>query len=119
MKIFLFSLLFGCLFLINQKTFAQDAAFEVQSRGATNKHFMPIKGDKIDGVNKFSYMFSSLSVYKIKIKHTKKQVIIKILDENENELANNFDQKSKKYKNKLDFRCTKTARYYVQLEEKN
>lgn len=119
MKNLLFSLFFGCFLFLTQNLSAQDASFEVQSKGANNKHFIPIKGDKIEGQNKFSYMFSSMSVYKIKIKHNKKQIMIKILDEKENELANNFDGKSKKYKNQLDFKCQNTARYYIQIEEKN
>ncbi|TAE76014.1 MAG: hypothetical protein EAZ85_01030 [Bacteroidetes bacterium] len=119
MKFFLISFCFSALLFINQNLLAQEPSFEIQSKGTNNKLFVPIKGDKIDGQNKFAYMFNSLSVYKIKIKHSKKQVLIKILDENENELANNFDEKNKKYATKLNFKCTKTARYYVQFEEKN
>lgn len=119
MKNLLFSLLVCCFLLVTQNLSAQEASFEIQSKGADSKHFIPIKGDKLEGQNKFSYMFSSMSVYKIKIKNSKKEVMIRILDEKENELANNFDEKSKKYKHKLDFKCQKTARYYVQLEEKN
>jgi hypothetical protein len=114
MKKIIFLITFFTLFLI-QILSAQS--FEVQAKGANDKHFVAIKGDKIEGQNKFSYMFSNLSVYKFHLKHTKKQsYMIKILDENENEIATNYDDKKKRYTKNMIFKCPKTARYYVKLE---
>jgi hypothetical protein len=107
----------GLFFLSIGKLAAQEATFELQSRGAEEKHFLSIKGETIKSGEKFPYIFSNLSQYKIKIRPPRNQtVIMKILDKDSKQVASNLNPRSRKYLNTILYRCGETGMYYLVFE---
>lgn len=116
MKNFLLSFIF---FLTAWVSGFGQPAFELQAKGAKDKHFVTLKGYEIKGGETYPYTFSNLSMYKIKLKLDKKSpknISIKILDENLFEVASNFNPHNKSFMHHLAYKCGKTGRYYVRFD---
>jgi hypothetical protein len=116
MKKKLLSLFFSLTFFAT--SYAQ-ISFELQSKGANEKHFVTLKGYDIKGGETYPYTFSNLSMYKIKLKfhgRAKDNISIKILDENLFEVASNFNPKNNSFMHHLAYKCGKTGRYYVRFD---
>ncbi|MCU0445500.1 MAG: hypothetical protein MUE85_11330 [Microscillaceae bacterium] len=114
-KIVFLSLLVS--FLAFWQVQAQDASFELQSRGAEQKHFVSIKGEPIQDGQKYPYIFSNLSQYKIKIRPPRNQtVIMKILDKDGKQVAMNLNPRSRKYIHTIIYNCRETGMYYLMFE---
>jgi hypothetical protein len=113
---------FGLLFwLINDTEAIAQASFEIKAKGAKDKHYVAIKGEEITPNQKYFYMFSQLTRYQILVQKdpkTKKEVLLRILDEKDKEIASNYNSKKKKYYNHINFKCGKTQKYTVMFEEK-
>ncbi len=94
-------------------------SFELKSKGYQRANYVTLKGYEIEGKEKYPYMFSNLSSYLIEIKNASKsdnQVAIKIFDENDKEIASNFNPKTQTYVHRLAFKCGKTGFYYLSFE---
>ena len=107
-------------FLFAQSTQAQKLSFVLQSKGIKDHHFVTIKGDEIKANEKHFYMFSNMGYYRIKIKHPHKesnQVILKIFNQDDKEIASNYNPDSKKYNHHMEFKLGKTGMYYLKFEE--
>jgi hypothetical protein len=115
--VFVSIIIANLFFLAMGKLQAQEATFELQSRGAEEKHFLSIKGGPIKSGDKIPYMFSNLSQYKIKIRPPRNQtVILKVLDKDSKEVASNLNPRSRKYLNTILYRCGETGMYYLVFE---
>ncbi len=101
-----------------QQTQAQY--LEIQSKGAEKDHYVSIKSHKISLDEKYPYMFSQLSEYKITIKDDKETALYQmvIYDQAGKELITNYDPKHKKYVHKIFFKCPETKTYYMKFEKK-
>ncbi|MDX2302100.1 MAG: hypothetical protein NW226_04835 [Microscillaceae bacterium] len=115
-------LVITCLFLSLFWAYSSQAqtSFVLQSKGVEDDHFVTIKGDDIRPNEKHVYMFSNLGYYRIKIKHPHKEsnhVVVRILDQNNKEIASNYNPDTKTYNHHFDFKCGRTGMYYLAFEE--
>jgi hypothetical protein len=107
-----------CLFApIFVKAQAQYSSFEILSKGVSKDKYVAIKGEEIKANERYAYMFSNLSRYRVVVrpKDANTKVLIKILDKDKNEIVTNFHKK--KYLSEINFKCGKTGMYYVLFEE--
>jgi hypothetical protein len=98
-----------------------QASFEILAKGASNRHYIAIKGEEITPNEKYFYMFSQLTRYHIVLKKDpakKAELHLKILDEEGKEVVSNYNAKKKRYFHQIHYKCGKTQRYTVIFEEK-
>jgi hypothetical protein len=116
-KVVVLSIITVGLFFLTIGKLAAQATFELQSKGAKEKHFLSIKGETIKSGEKHPYIFSNLSQYKIKIRPPRNQtVIMKILNKDSKEVASNLNPRSRKYINTILYHCGETGMYYLVFE---
>lgn len=115
---------FAILLFVNTAYTQAQTSFELQCKGYEDGHYVAIKGQEVEKDAKYSYIFSNLTSYKIKVLDTedpKSQVSVKIfsVDENEQEkeVTSNFNPKNKKYLHTMIFKCGKTGRYHIKFEK--
>jgi hypothetical protein len=111
------SLLFCLSLALPAQVRAQTSSFEILAKGASKDKYVAIKGEEIKPDEKYAYMFSNLSRYRVlvKSKDASTKVLIKILDKEQKEVATNFFKK--KYHSEMNFKCGKTGMYYVVFQE--
>lgn len=112
------SKLFTSYFGFCQTTALAQISFELQSKGVEDGSFVTLKGYEIDENEKYTYMFSNLGFYRIKIRNANRsenQIVIKVLDDKDKEVASNYNPDTKKYVHNFAFRCGKTGLYYLKF----
>ncbi len=116
MKNIAFLLVVGFCLLVATATQAQSS-FEILAKGVSKDKYVAIKGEEIAAGERYAYMFSNLSRYRLIVKSgkTNGKVLVKIVDADKKEVATNL--LGKKYHNELNFKCGKTGMYYVVFEE--
>jgi len=113
-----FLLLCG-FFLLFATTAQAQSTFEIFVIGALKDKYVAIKGEEIQSKERYAYMFSNSSRYRVLVKSTnpKTKILIKILDKDEKEVATSLYKK--KYHSEINFKCGKTGMYYVIFKEIN
>jgi hypothetical protein len=115
----LFFIFFAVMLFTSIESVQAQLSFELKSKGYQRNQYITIKGYEIESKEKYPYMFSNLSSYLIEIKNAKKsenQVAIRIYDNNDKEIASNYNSKTQTFVHTLAFKCGKTGFYYLSFE---
>lgn len=94
-----------------------QTSIQLKVIGPQSSFEVPLKGVDLAEKQQFSYIFSQNSKYHLKIDRPQnKPVLVKLLDENKNEIATNYVANKDKYFDNLEFNCPRTAIYYVTFQ---